>query len=178
MLRNISNSCMPGRGLGSDWCEVEELPDRGRPLAELHRRTRSVLHGRSSYSLQLPETLTSGGIRSGVPIRSNMIDISLIGHSHDNDPNLGKNIGEETAVVAPPFETMPDSDSEDSNDGSMPVLEALCDESDEARLRGHLRREAAARERRRAEALESCRSCNFAYHVMDFWMKHPEFHYE
>ena len=59
------------------WCEVEERPDKRRPLAELHRRTRSVLHGRSSYSLQLPGTLTSGDIRSGVPIRSNMIDFSL-----------------------------------------------------------------------------------------------------
>ena len=154
------------------WCEVvEELPDRGGPLAELHRRTRSRLHGHSSYSLQLPGTLTSGGIRSGVPIRSNMIDISLIGHSHDNDPNLGKNIGEETAVVAPPFETMPDSDSEDSNDGSMPVLEALCDESDEARLRGHLRREAAARERRRAEALELVRAVPPYITDEDSWMK-------
>ena len=63
----------------------------------------------------------------------------------------------------------PDSDFEGSDDGSsIPDLEAITD-SESGEEKESLTSDTAT---------SSCASCNFAYHIMDYWMKFPEFHYE
>ena len=62
----------------------------------------------------------------------------------------------------------PDSDFEGSDDGSsIPDLEAITD-SESGEEKESLTSDTAT---------SSCASCNFAYHIMDYWMKFPEFHY-